>query len=256
MLDREDEYEKMFNVEQRHWWYKCLHSRVVCSIESVFECNREISILDLGCGTGGLLHYLSRLGYRNIHGLDKSEFGVNYCQSRGLDVDLGAIEEAYDLFGPACCDVVILNDVLYFVDQSAWKALLSNLSLLLRRGGLMIINLPAHPAFTGIHDVAVGITDRLSVADIDEVYDADILKLIKTTHWPTMLAPLIYIIRRLQAFRMSMRDDIEIKSDVSMPPSKWLNHVLFKLACMDFVFMNKIGFSSSIYLQFEKIERT
>ena len=87
MIGKRHEYDIMAAVESQHWWYKTLHSQVIQAIQKysnvqqhlnhlqhihgtqqisdsapfndsqliIAERNNKLSILDAGCGTGGLL---------------------------------------------------------------------------------------------------------------------------------------------------------------------------------------------------------
>jgi SAM-dependent methyltransferase len=47
------------------------------------------SVIDAGCGTGGLLAELRALGVRHCHGIDLHEEALAVCRERGLDVERG-----------------------------------------------------------------------------------------------------------------------------------------------------------------------
>jgi 2-polyprenyl-3-methyl-5-hydroxy-6-metoxy-1,4-benzoquinol methylase len=85
LLDRTEEYEKMAKVEKSHWLCRTLHNLVLDFIRR-YRQNRDIVILDAGCGTGGLMHFLRGCGYRNLKGVDVSNVAVKWCHRRNLDV--------------------------------------------------------------------------------------------------------------------------------------------------------------------------
>jgi SAM-dependent methyltransferase len=51
--------------------------------------DRTASILELGCGAGGLLAYLKRRGFSHAAGIDISPEQVNLARSRGVEAELG-----------------------------------------------------------------------------------------------------------------------------------------------------------------------
>lgn len=79
MIDNEEEYRRMFEVEQKLWWYGRLHRMVLKNIRQQFE-DRQIRILDAACGTGGLLSYLHAKGYKNCSGFDASAHAVKFSK--------------------------------------------------------------------------------------------------------------------------------------------------------------------------------
>src|SRR4051812_42744699 len=63
-------------------------------IRQFFPQDRSISVLDIGCGFGGLLHALKNAGYNNIAGVDRSPEQVQVAHGLGLDcVQCGDISE-------------------------------------------------------------------------------------------------------------------------------------------------------------------
>lgn len=73
------------------------------------------SVLDLGCGTGGLLARLRRRGHRRIMGLERDERAMLACVRRGLDVVQADLNEGLDAFTDKQFDVVILSQTLQTV---------------------------------------------------------------------------------------------------------------------------------------------
>ncbi len=61
------EYDLMDAAEERMWWYRALHARVMDAL--VRRPGPAGALLDAGCGTGGLLRRLATLG-RPLVGLD------------------------------------------------------------------------------------------------------------------------------------------------------------------------------------------
>ena len=62
MINNKKEYLKMDEVESKHWWYVSLHYLTLKAIQNKFNF-LDVSILDAGCGTGGLLSFLKRKKY-------------------------------------------------------------------------------------------------------------------------------------------------------------------------------------------------
>lgn len=53
---------------------------------SILDAYRPSTALDVGCGTGALLHELRERGVET-HGLEYSDAGLAFCRKRGLNVD-------------------------------------------------------------------------------------------------------------------------------------------------------------------------
>ncbi|MBN2216391.1 MAG: homoserine O-acetyltransferase [Pirellulales bacterium] len=70
------------------------------------------SVLDLGCGTGGLLAQLRRRGHRHIMGLERDERAILGAVRRGLDVVQADLNEGLDAFNDKQFDFVLLSQTL------------------------------------------------------------------------------------------------------------------------------------------------
>ena len=140
MISNEAEYQKMALVEDHHWWYQALHRLVLSSIQQYFPDNKEIKIVDAGCGTGGLLEFLKKSQYQNIPGFDLSQHAVKICRERGLDVVQRKIQHIKKHYCDHSLDVIISCDVLYFLSLQEREKLISDCFDLLKENGLLIIN--------------------------------------------------------------------------------------------------------------------
>lgn len=218
MLNRQEEYVKMKFAEGKLWWYKILHEHVLNAIKKNFQ-SKEIKILDAGCGTGGLMTFLITHGYNEIKGFDFSPYAVEANPLKEthevLEMD---VRKATEQYPQAYFDVIVCNDMLYFIPDSELPTVLSNLYKLLAKGGVMIVNLPAHELFKGMHDISVGIDKRWTFKRFRAVVEKAQLDAQSLTYfyWPLFLSPLIFIARVFQ--RLAMKKTSNIQSDVNVPP--------------------------------------
>ena len=73
------------------------------------------SVLDLGCGTGGLLARLRERGHRRIMGLERDEQAILACVRRGLDVIHADLNKGLTSFADGQFDFVVLSQTLQTV---------------------------------------------------------------------------------------------------------------------------------------------
>ena len=73
------------------------------------------SVLDLGCGSGGLLARLSRRGHRQIMGIELDEQRLLACVGRGLDVIHSDVNQGLAAFADRQFDYVVLSQTLQAV---------------------------------------------------------------------------------------------------------------------------------------------
>ena len=216
MINNRHEYEKMAAVETDHWWYQSLHQQVAAYLKSHFP-EPGTSILDAGCGTGGMLSHLRTAGFKNLRGFDLSSDAVEFCTEQELDVVQGNLAEIDTLYGDQMFDVIISNDTLYFFDPEEGRKLAEKLVTLLRPGGSLIANVPALQVFSGIHDISVGINGRFTRARLKAMFSGLPVTTVRLRYWPFLLSPLILISRLLQKAKLKINPDCEIKSDIDLP---------------------------------------
>jgi homoserine O-acetyltransferase len=73
------------------------------------------SVLDLGCGTGGLLARLKHRGHRQIMGVEQDERAIVTCIRRGLDVVQSDLNVGLPAFADREFDYVVLSQTLQAV---------------------------------------------------------------------------------------------------------------------------------------------
>lgn len=158
-----EEYKSMYELEDTHWWYRGLHDLLFSEVRRIFCEKGRIDILDAGCGTGLTLKGLSRYG--NSFGIDISETALNYCQMRGLK----RIVEASTLelpFRDGSFDLVVSADVLYHKKVKNDSGAIKEIYRVLKKGGILIINLPAHDYLRRRHDEAVHTRHRYTRGEL------------------------------------------------------------------------------------------
>src|SRR5438105_9263627 len=119
-------YEQHFRLEDHHWWFVGRRKLV---LEELARHGGECAapILDVGCGTGGMLVHLQRLG-RAI-GVDPAPEAADACRQRGVPFVLGGSPLP---FGDASFGTATALDVIEHVRDEA--GLLREIRRVLRPG--------------------------------------------------------------------------------------------------------------------------
>jgi len=108
-----------------------------------FPPNRDIVILDLGCGFGALLHLAHRAGYVRATGVDRSPDQVAGARRLGIQgVRQGDIVEALNAMGSDSADVVIAFDVIEHLTREELLPVVDGVNHVLKAGGRWIIHTP------------------------------------------------------------------------------------------------------------------
>ncbi|TMA87886.1 MAG: methyltransferase domain-containing protein [Deltaproteobacteria bacterium] len=146
------EYDRVFRLESRHFWYRGLHALLLRSLERYAPTGVVLRILDAGCGTGGLMGRLGRRGA--VTGLDLSPRALSYAAARGeRQLVRGSVGQLP--FREASFDLVVSADVLYHRAVVDDEGALAELRRVCRPGGFVFLNLPAHAWLAGDHDRAI-----------------------------------------------------------------------------------------------------
>jgi SAM-dependent methyltransferase len=249
----ESEFRMMYEAEEKLWWYRILHEKVLVEIQQRFAFRKDLSILDLGCGTGGLLHYLRKKKFTNLQGIDYSDASIYFSKVRRLNVQKANIDDILELFKGQKFDVIICNDVFYCLDKTQIINALQNISSLLETHGIFLSNNNAFNIFYGTHDIAVGGKWRFTHKDFQEFLQNTPLKIQHFSYWTWVLSPLVLAIRIFQQIQLKSRliDTSKLVSDVSVPPD-FLNKLFYKIVKTEEKILEKGFFGSSLFLRMGK----
>ncbi|WP_420151851.1 class I SAM-dependent DNA methyltransferase [Spirosoma sp.] len=249
MIGLSEEYEKMFRLEGKLWWYRHLHERVDAAIHQRFGKRRDVTILDAGCGTGGMLDYLRRQGYTNLRGLDGSADAVDFCHKRNLPVTYINLNDLTTFEPDIQYDVIICNDVFCYFDDAHLSTLVTALASRLKSDGILLSNNNAFNVFQGQHDIAVGIVRRFTLPEFEQLMPKAGLKITAATYWSFALSPLILGMRQWQRLQLALgwRKPEAAQSDVYLP-SAWLNETLYRIVRAEQKFIQRTPFGSSLFM--------
>ena len=250
MIGKKYEYDAMAACEQHLWWYRSLHALTFGSIKKHVTCVNP-RLLDAGCGTGGLILFLQKKGFRCITGFDLSADAVAWSrQATSLPIDQADITLTANRYPAANFDVIVSHDILCLLPADAEKKALQQLLQVLKPGGFLLMNFPAGKAFRGTHDIAVGIQRRYSQKMVEQlVGDAAVIK--NLIYWPFLLSPLIFAVRTVQRLTASSKNVNSIVSDVKMPPA-FLNNIFGTITAVENRLLPSKPWGSSLFVIIQK----
>lgn len=106
--------------------------------------DRDVRILDVGCGTGFLLNAAIEAGYANAEGIDVDRGQVRIGRERRLPIDLIAAEDVQGWLRARAgkFDVVLMIDVLEHIRKDGQLSMLRAVHAALAPGGRLICQVP------------------------------------------------------------------------------------------------------------------
>jgi 2-polyprenyl-3-methyl-5-hydroxy-6-metoxy-1,4-benzoquinol methylase len=118
-------------------------AQIVRFIRQYIPPNRESKIVDLGCGHGLFVYFLSKLGYSNVSGVDGSEAQVMLAHDLGLrHIVHNNILSYLQRSASESIDVVLLIDVLEHLEYPELFAVLDDVHRVLSPSGSCIVHVP------------------------------------------------------------------------------------------------------------------
>jgi 2-polyprenyl-3-methyl-5-hydroxy-6-metoxy-1,4-benzoquinol methylase len=108
----------------------------------LLPANKDIQILDIGCGTGSLIKALNQLGYANTNGIDLSEEQVRMAGVFGVErIEHGDVKD-YLVDKVASYDLIFAVDLIEHLGKDELVDFLKLVNTGLKSGGKVIFRTP------------------------------------------------------------------------------------------------------------------
>ena len=211
------EYQKLYELEDSYWWFVGRRRLVATLIEARTSPAALGPILDVGCGAGGNLAFLSRWGWGA--GMDLSPLALDFARQRRLpclaQASGLALPYASQSFG-----LVTAFDVLYHrwvtdddhVVRECWRVL--------RPGGWLLVMDSALPGLWSRHDEVFYARQRYTLQEMRAMVGQAGFELHKLSYANTLLFPAALAVRWLGRWSPAV-EDAEMR-----PLPGWLNRAL------------------------------
>lgn len=227
-----DEYEKMFRVEDAHWWFAGKRRLVRVLLDSL-PPKPDRKILDVGCGTGGMFLLLKDYGYPT--GIDDSELAIRFSARRHL-ANLGRAALPRLPFPDASFDLVSAFDVLYHRRVRDDQAALKEIARVLKPHGHLVITDSALEFLRSAHDEVYQAARRYTTGEMREKLLAAGFAVKRLSYANFFIFPLAALWRLLRR-----GTSIEKGSDLRLT-APWINGVMGAVYRFEASLFNRMNF--------------
>lgn len=211
---------QFIELERTHWWFIARRAIFLHLLGAELGSRRDLRVLDVGCGAGGMLAELARFG--EVWGIDPSAELVEACHRRGFaNVRVGRADALPVEDGSV--DLLTLFDTIEHVrdDVGALREC--------RRGlapdGRLFISTPAYPFLYANNDRVAHHERRYTTASLGAKLRAAALEPTRLTYFNTLLFPVILPVVLGKKVRERFTDPGEA-TNLSHTPSPVLNRLL------------------------------
>jgi len=175
----------MFELEDRYWWFLARRALVRMLIDMHVSPWPPRLVLDVGCGTGGMVAALPSRPRRWV-GLDRSELAIGFCRQRGLSGLMRATADAIPV-ASGRVDLLLCLDVLYHRDVRDEAGVLADCFRVMAPKGTAIITDSALNWLRGPHDAAVHTRRRYALGELSAIVEGAGFEIVRRTYANTLL---------------------------------------------------------------------
>jgi ubiquinone/menaquinone biosynthesis C-methylase UbiE len=187
-----EEYERMYRLEDTYWWFVGRHHLVLTFLRSVYRDRKDLTVLDIGCGTGAMSRKLAPFGH--VVSADFSPLALEFSRRRSL-TSLCAADAMRLPFRDGSFDVIVALDILEHLPDD--QAALCEFQRVLKPGGRVVATVPAYKSLWSGHDVALMHFRRYVSREVKERFQAARLRVEKLSYAMTFLYPVVWLVRRV-----------------------------------------------------------
>ncbi len=111
-------------------------------INEYFPKDKNINILEIGCGYGSFGYFIQDRGYKNYIGIDGSASQVNEAQRLGINIQLDDLVEYIKKLNDKSVDLLIAIDVIEHFTKEELSDLVDDFYRVLKKGAKIITHQP------------------------------------------------------------------------------------------------------------------
>jgi SAM-dependent methyltransferase len=181
------------DLERSHWWFT-VRRRIVSEAVGALGVSGSLSILEVGCGVGGMLGELrTRFPEARVCGVEPNDAAAAIARGYGCPVDRGTFEHlpAAD----ASVDLLVALDVLEHCEDDSQA--LAEAHRVLVPGAPLVLTVPALPSLWSQHDDDNRHFRRYTKRTLRDAIADSGLVIERITYFNGLLLPVAYPARHL-----------------------------------------------------------
>ena len=214
-------YEEYAQIEASHWWFQGRRAIFNAMIRSLDLPDNPL-LLDLGCGTGSNLKFLS--AYGRVIGMDLGMVAAQYARARtSLPVLRGDVAALPFVTGSV--DLITAFDLIEHIDDDTGCA--REVARACRPGGYVMATVPAFQWMWGRQDVINQHKRRYRSRQLSQLFRDQGLEISRLTYLNTLLFPVVAAVRL--ARRIAPTRNGQLRSDFAMTRPGPLNMLLSRI---------------------------
>ena len=231
-------------VENTHFWFVTRREAILDALRRAVPDLGARPLFDVGCGSGGLLEFLSRSGLPLAGACDAHVEGLRLAR-RKLAVPLLLVDEGrLPPLGPSHA-MIGLFDVLEHLDDD--RDVLRFVFSVLEPGGILVLTVPAHPFLFDEMDELAHHRRRYVRRDLREKLASAGFEVLRLRHFMAALVPLLLVARGVGRW-LPRRGSARERRDAELRIVPGVNGLLRSLLRLEGLFIRLVPlpFGSSI----------
>ncbi len=180
-------YQRFYEIEDAHWWFVARKAISLSLLDRYLPRGPKRVILDVGCGTGGMLKDLEKYG--RLVAADFSKEAVKFCKRRGYEIIQCSVLETP--FQADSFDLVIGFDLLEHLDNDL-EALME-VYRICRSGGFLCVTVPAFQFLWSHHDEINHHKRRYTRRQLQELLGSARFQVVRSSYFNCYLFPCILV---------------------------------------------------------------
>lgn len=233
-------YDLRFQVDRVEWRARAKRDLIFQLWEKYqikYTSSKPAKILDFGCGTGVLQEQFEKKFDIVGYGIDTAEEAINYCRKRGLS-RVKVFDGKKIPFKVSSFDLVTAIDVLEHIKDDL--GVLKEMKRVLKRNGLAILLVPAHPKLWSTRDINLQHFRRYKVRELESKCKKVGFRILDSRNVDFALFFLFYIICSIAPKKKGIPN---LKMDIATASTnKFINETIFIYEQLENKLQNFINF--------------